>query len=232
MPFKWFTLKTNLASYVRNPSILELHGDRGSTKGNSELKSERGINFDLGAEIFYEFENDYLNRINFCTAFFKSKVENTIVPDYYAIRVIKYQNLDSSIYGIENSLSVDVLKYFKLAFNLTWQQTEVISDFGPFNGSQLPGIYEFSTFSKIEFKYEFFKAFCEYRFETDMYYDRANSNSLYADDKNEFNSGASVLLYDIRLTFEVKNILDIRYEDFPGYPAPGRTYNSAVKYNF
>ena len=47
-PLYWFSLKGNLARYVREPSFSEMFGDRGFIIGNPDLKAETGVNFDAG----------------------------------------------------------------------------------------------------------------------------------------------------------------------------------------
>ncbi len=71
-PHQWWTLKTNIARCTRVPSFFELFGDRGFFLGNEDLKTERGINFDVGVEINYPTSNEILKKILFKAAYFSS----------------------------------------------------------------------------------------------------------------------------------------------------------------
>jgi iron complex outermembrane receptor protein len=66
--------------------------------------------------------------------------------------------------------------------------------------------------------------------ESGMYYDTANL--LPAKDKKEINAGISYLLGSWTLWLEGKNLTDEQYEDFNGYPLPGRSFFASVKYTF
>src|SRR4029077_8479033 len=44
----WLDLKGNIGQFTRVPTFFELFGDRGTTLGNPELKSERSTNGDIG----------------------------------------------------------------------------------------------------------------------------------------------------------------------------------------
>ena len=63
-----------------------------------------------------------------------------------------------------------------------------------------------------------------------MYYDTANL--LKAEDKKEINACVSWLFRSFLFRLEAKNITDNHYEDFNGYPLPGRAGFFTVKHSF
>ena len=113
--------------------------------------------------------------------------------------------------------------------NATVQDTVNQSENEAFNGKKLPGRFEKSYLGRIEARYGTWKVYSEYIIEKGLYYDTANL--LEAQDKKEMNAGISWLIRSCLLTFEAKNIGDDQYEDFNGYPLPGRSFYFTLKYS-
>ncbi len=230
-PLTWLTIKSNVAKYVREPSFFELFGDRGFFMGNEDLKAEKGINYDAGFEVTSLTENEWLRRVSFNAAYFKSDVDELITRVYNARGIGRSVNISkTSIDGIEAGINLEFLKYFRFVGNITWQDTENRSQITAFNGKKLPGRFEKSYLGRIEARLKGFKVFSEYITEKDMFYDTANL--LKAEDKKEVNAGISWLFHSFLFSFEAKNLGDNQYEDFNGYPLPGRSYFFTIKYTY
>jgi len=230
-PLTWLAFKSNLASYVREPSFFELFGDRGFFVGNMDLKAEQGVNFDVGAEINLQSTPDWLNRFSMHGAFFKSEVENMITRVYDARGIGKADNISKArIQGIEGGIQVELFDFLNMIANATWQKTENINEIKAFDGKELPGRYKKSYLARLEALYKGAKFYTEYNIQKGMYYDTANL--LEAEDKYEINAGVSCLYKSFLISFGVKNIKDEHYEDFNGYPMPGRSYFGSVKFEF
>lgn len=220
---EWMDLKTNLARYVREPSFFELFGDRGFFNGNPDLKAEKGINFDIGTEINYSPYGYYLSRISFNTAYFRSGISDVISYVYNSRGVGQAVNISNSIInGIENSLVLEFFKNLSLTNNYTWQSAINDNVIQAFNGKQLPGRFQHTASSRIEYTNSLFKTYYELLYASGLYYDSANL--LPAPIKREHNAGITFFIDSFTLTAEVKNIGDDHYEDFNGYPQPGRSY--------
>lgn len=229
-PLDWFIFKTNVAKYVREPSFFELFGDRGFFLGNMDLKAEEGVNFDAGFEIKWFMANDLVTRFSCNVAYFRSDVDNLITRAYDSRGIGKSVNIsEAHIEGIEAEINVDFLKYFRLSGNATWQDPENRSQIKAFNGKKLPGRFEEAYFGRVEAQYEAFKMYIEKIIEKGMYYDTANL--LKAKDKKEVNAGISWLFHPLLFSFEAKNLGDNQYEDFNGYPLPGRSYFFSLRYS-
>jgi outer membrane cobalamin receptor len=223
-------VKTNLAEYDREPSFFELYGDRGFFVGNPNLKAESGINFDIGAEFDRGFENPWITGISLYGIYFSSDISDLITRSYDARGIGKSENIsDASIDGIESEFAVDAIRCFRLIERYTWQDTQNRSGISAFDGNQLPGRFEHSWLSRAELTYFRCKIFVEYTRESNMYYDTANL--LKAETKSEINSGLSWILDPWMLTLDAKNLNNDMYEDFNGYPLPGRSFYFTVKYS-
>lgn len=231
VPLDWLTLKSNIAQYVREPSFFELFGDRGYFTGNPDLNAEKGINFDAGIETQWRPVDRWIQRISMASVYFFSDIEDLITRSYDSRGIGRSENISQAyINGVELNVRVDFLDYFRITGNATFQDTENQSSNQSYNGKKLPGRFEKSYFGRFEAFYRGFKLYAEYHIEKDMYYD--TPNLLKAEDKEEINGGLSYMYKDITASVEAKNINDDQYEEFNGYPSPGRSYFMSIKYNF
>jgi len=230
-PLDWLNLRSNLAKYTREPSFFELFGDRGFTVGNPDLKAEKGVNFDAGFEIKYPTKIWWLNYVSVNAAYFGSNVDDLITFVYDSRGIGKAQNISQAeIRGVESEIRIDFLKYFRLVGNATWQDPVNKSQVAAFDGNILPGRFQTSYLGRLEAWYAGVKVFGEYVRETGMYYDSANL--LPAKDKNEINSGISWLFHSFLFSLEGRNLTNEQYEDFNGYPMPGRAFYFTVGYRY
>ncbi len=237
-PADMLKLKTNLARYVREPAFYERFGDRGFLIGNSGLSAEKGINFDFGAEIDRQWDGVWVQGVSAGVTYFRADADDLITQVYDARGIGRSVNIsEARIQGVESRLSLDCLDYFRLAVNATWQDPENGSENNAFDGKNLPGRFETAYRARLEARYLGWKAHLEYLLEEDMYYDTANL--LPAEDKAEINAGVSWLVNvgssrgsSILISLEGRNLGDDRYEEFNGYPQPGRSWFGSVKYAF
>ena len=230
-PLDWLNFRSNLAKYTREPSFFELFGDRGFIVGNPDLEAEKGVNFDAGFEVRYPTGIWWLNYISVNAAYFGSNVDDLITFVYDSRGIGKAQNISQAeIRGVESEIRIDFLKYFRLVGNATWQDPINKSQVKAFDGNILPGRFQQSYLGRLEGRYAGVKVFGEYVRETGMYYDSANL--LPAKDKNEVNGGISWLFHSFLFSFEGRNLTNEQYEDFNGYPMPGRAFYFTVGYRY
>lgn len=230
-PLPWLILKTNLARYVREPSFFELFGDRGFFIGNSDLKEEKGVNFDMGAQVEWHFADSWLRRLSVEAAYFRTDADDLITRVYDSRGIGRSVNISGAcIQGVESEARIDILDYFRIILNATWQDPENQSDIPAFDGKNLPGHFETAFTGRIEARYNGLKVHAEYIRNDDMYYDTANL--LKAEDQEEINAGLTWVYRQWTFSLEGKNVNDDLYEDFNGYPLPGRSVYGSVKYAF
>jgi iron complex outermembrane receptor protein len=228
-PLAWLKAKANLGRYFREPSFYELSGDRGFVIGNPELKAEQGTNFDIGVEINGHTRHPWLNRFSVSGTYFNNTSDELIAIAYDGRGVGKAVNIPGAhITGLELGTSLEGFTILRLSANATIQETENRDDEAAFEGKELPGKWGRSYGVKLEARYRGIKAHTEYFLGRDLYYD--TPNLLKAKDKKELNAGISLLWNYLLFSFEVKNIQDNEYEDFRGYPLPGRYFFGSVTY--
>ena len=232
--FPWLGLKSNLARYVREPSFFELFGDRGFVIGNPDLEEEKGVNFDIGAEVMLapgRGDQKVLQRARAAATYFRSDVDDLIARAYDARGIGKSVNVEGAlIQGVEFSLSAELLSHFNVLLNYTWQEPKNESRIKAFKGKMLPGRFEKALLGRLEVRHSSLKVYLEYIQEKEMYYDTANL--LKADDKEEINAGISWLWRSVTVSLEGRNLGDEMYEDFNGYPQPGRSFSASISYAF
>lgn len=230
-PLPWLKMKSNLAKYVRQPSFFELFGDRGLFVGNPELKEESGVNFDVGAKGNWWFSADWIQRLTLSAAYFRNDIDDLITRAYDSRGIGKSVNISGAlIQGVEGGAVVEFFDFFRGVMNVTYQDTENQSEVGAFDGKRLPGQFEYSLLGRLETRFAGFTLYGEYIRETGLYYDRANL--LPAADKDEVNAGIGWSSGPWLLQFEARNLADEQYEDFNGFPLPGRSFYMSVKYTF
>lgn len=230
-PLAWLKLKSNVAKYVRQPSFYELFGDRGFFVGNPDLKEESGVNLDIGVQGQWTFPVDWLQRLTLSAAYFRNDVDDLITRVYDARGIGKSVNISGAlIQGVEAGATVEFMDYFSAVMNFTYQDPENQSDIGAFDGKRLPGQFENSFLGRLEARFAGFTVYGEYIRETGMYYD--TTNLLPAADKDEINAGIGWSTGSWLFQIEGKNLADELYEDFNGYPLPGRSFYASVKYAF
>jgi len=224
----WLTLKSNLGRYTRQPSFYELLGDRGFIVGNNALKNETGTNVDIGFEIKTNSTLKKIKNFSWQASLFYSDVEDIIVRTYNARGIGKSENIDRArITGIENILQIDFANRIRINFNTTYQNMVNEKNNPALKNRQLPGRYKWSSNTRIDYRYAALSPFVEYRYQSGMFYDSANL--LKALNKNLVNAGVSWKMAPATLTFEMHNLTDESFEDFRGFPQPGRAFFTTLK---
>ncbi len=223
--------KANLGRYVRLPSFFELFGDRGFVKGNPELESERGINFDVGVQLNKHLSTPFLQSLDINLAYFYSNIDDLIAFVFDARGVGRAVNISrANIQGMELGASLAFSTNTLFTMNATWQDPENRSDIAAFDGKRLPGRYSRKVFLRVEQLVSRFKLYYEFDHESGVFYDAANL--LSARDVNKHNLGVNAELGSWRFGFEARNLSDKNFEDFNGFPTPGRAFFGTAIYRF
>jgi iron complex outermembrane receptor protein len=230
-PTAWVELKSNIGQYVRLPHFYELSGDRGLLIGNPDIEAEEGINFDAGFKVSSYTDLKWMPRFGFNAAYFQSKIDNLIAIVYGPNNIGHVENVEGAeIKGVEAGFNADLWRYFRLILNGTYQDTKNLDERKAFYGNQLPGRWKQQYLARLEAAYWQVKLWVEYRLKGDMYYDTANL--LKAENQKLLDAGFSWLWDPFVLSFTASNIQDNSYEDFNGYPMPGRSLFISLNYNY
>ena len=199
--------------------------------GNPDLMEEEGINFDVGVEWNLWNPSPQVERFTLNATWFRNDVDDLISQVYDARGVGRSENISGAlIQGVELGVTLEFLNCFRAVLNATWQDPENESEIKAFNGKKLPGHFEFSSLGRLEMRYKKMTLYGEYLQDRKMYYDTANL--LEAEDKEVVNICISTVWNRAKVSLEGKNMTDDNYEDFNGYPSPGRSFYLSLKYDF
>jgi len=224
-----WSLRANVAEYVRTPSFYELFGDRGLVAGNSDLEAERGINSDIGVAWQGRWYRRWLPRAELSVTAFRNRVDSMIVRTFSARGVGQAENIGHArLIGVEAAARLDLSSALRLEAQGTVQETENRSGISGFEGKQLPGVPGYTYGTALRYERENWSLFHELDVEGDRYYDSANL--LKAEDQVVHNAGGSVSLGNWKLRITGRNLTDDNYEDFNGYPRPGRSWRAELIY--
>lgn len=231
--FQYFSdntqLKINLGQYHRAPYLYELYGDRGFFHGNEDLKAEESINFDAGIEYLHD-SNSILNGSKLYLGYFQNDSENLIIREYNAQGVGVPDNVeDAQIRGIESTFIWPVNKYHRLQLNITLTDTIIFNNDGN-ESNKIPGQFAESYLLAYQFNRSSWFYQIEYSVKQSMYYDR--ENLLKASDRETVNTAVKKTYKEHKFELSIENIFDNRYQDYHGYPKPGRTIFAGYTYTF
>jgi iron complex outermembrane receptor protein len=219
----------------RAPSFAELFGDRGTVRGNSNLKDETSKNTDAAIGLAVDgLDSPVIQSFGFEYACFRTQIRNVIFFMQDSQYTMVAENISAAeITGHELSAHAVFFNHAEISGNLTLQFAKDESDIAYYTGNYLPhrpileGNASLKLFSGAgSIAYEFSYAGANFR-------DRANSESLYIRQRI-FHTITAVYTprWDITLTAEARNIADGRTQDVAGYPLPGRSFTVSVKYIF
>jgi len=203
----------------RVPSFFELFGSQGLFLGNAELATETANNFDIGIEWRSDarFAVDAAVQI----ALFQSRKENLISRVFNARGVGRSENISQAqSTGLEFVSSFAFANGYSIDANVTVQDTENLSNISGFTGRQLPGEAAVDAALTARWKNNRWKAEYEFNFNADRFYD--SPNLLPAADQRLHTVRLSRYWRNWRLDVEVDNLTDQNFEDFNGFPKPGR----------
>jgi outer membrane cobalamin receptor len=228
---KYSVLTTNTDTHFsikksnRHPSLFQLFGDRGLLLGNPSLEDERSINYSI----------DNLYRVNkqhqINSAIFYRELENAIIPVYDSRGIGRYENSkQANLSGIElqwkyqndyfyNQISADI-------YNSTTTDKKVKS----FDDKQIAGIYHKSLSVITGLTIHRHNLELINRFSGEIYIDR--SNIIAGDDSHIIDVNYQYQYDQLSLGASLKNLADIKYNDFTNRPATRRQWMVFTRYNF
>jgi len=217
----------NASLQKRVPSFFELFGSQGLFVGNSSLVTETSRNFDLG--IAWNSSPRHALDGVFSVTYFHSDRDDLIVRTYNAQGVGNSQNLSRArARGVELSGNAAWNSGLSLGASVTFQDTENRSRLRGQTGKQLPGEAATDGALTAGWKNKDWKLEYEFKINADRFYD--TGNFLVAADQRLHSLSVSRYWQDWRVDVELNNLTNQNYEDYNGYPRPGRAGFISVFY--
>jgi len=219
----------------RAPSFSELFGNRGTVKGNPDLKDEASTGYDASAGIEYnDFSSNFVQAFGFEYTYFNTHIRNIIVFFQNSQYTMVADNISAAdITGHEFTAHVAFLDHIDVSFNQTIQFAKDDSDIPYYRGNYLPFRPVFETNAALKLFNSFGSVTYELSRTGSNFRDRANSELQYIN--RRVSHSASVQVSPVRnliVMLTVRNITDNRTMDVAGYPLPGRTFTGSVQYTF
>jgi iron complex outermembrane receptor protein len=214
-----WSVRANLSAQTRAPSFYELFGSRGLFEGNSDLDIERATNLDLGLN----WQSDVRGKRDFSLegVLFAGQRRDLITRIYDARGVGRSFNISrATVVGLELDGKADFGNGLSLDSSLTLQDARNRSSIRGANGEQLPGEAQLAGTITTTWRDDNWRLQYEASFANGRYYDTVNL--LKAKDQLIHSIRATRSWKRWRVQLELNNLGDENYEDFNGFPKPGR----------
>ncbi len=222
-------VKGNFGKYNRAPSFYELFGDRGGVIGNTDLKAERGLTWDVG------FRGEWPGKGPIATGeivYFDRRAEDLIQFVQHSQGVSRAHNLSRArIRGIEVVFNAALGEIIRVSGNYTHQRARDRSRIPHRRNKILPNRPQHEGHGKGEVRAGGANLTYALAFEGGSFLDGANLRPVRA--RVIHNAGVSFsLIRSLEATCEVKNLTNNQVADVWGYPLPGRGYFVGVSGKF
>lgn len=214
----------NLGQRERLPTFFERYGDRGLFRGNPRLQSESATYADLGARCTPG--RAAISRLEL--TLFGQDLRDAISPAFSAQGVGRSVNSPrAQIYGLEFGSGG---RWIGLDWQLgaTWQHSEDLGDTRATRGRQLPGRFEKQLNARIARPLARVHLFYAFRYESGQFYDSVNL--LEATPLRRHDIGLSGAAGAVGWSLQWLNLGDDNFEQFNGFPTPGRRLLLALSY--
>ncbi|MCP4727119.1 MAG: TonB-dependent receptor, partial [bacterium] len=210
-------IRASAGRSFRAPTFLELYYDSPANKGNPDLKPEKALAFDIGAE--YSI-GQHINGES--TVYFRDQDETIDWIKSDPADPWQVENIfEIRSKGLEQSLEIDFSDRFSFRMNYTYldqdrEQTDFISKYvfiHPRHQLMIdPGL-------KITENIDFYPSA--------LYKDRSELNKYWI-----FNTKLSIKFKNSYLTLEGLNLTDESYQEIRDVPMPGRSFFAGLKLSF
>ena len=212
-------LRANFARNFRVPTLGDLFF---APFNNPELQPETGISFDVG------LDQQLGDRGLWRFSFYRNTIENAISFDLESFTPQNIGRVEAI--GIETELNYQLLDNLFAFANYTWNRPEIREGPNPEDVGNLLSFTHANSFN-IGLAYETpegLYASLLTKTVSNVFVDRGNQESL---------GGRTTVDFKLRLPINetlsvsggVDNILDAQYEEFPGFPGVGRSFQVGVR---
>ncbi|MEZ4361753.1 MAG: TonB-dependent receptor [Kofleriaceae bacterium] len=222
-------LKASAGWYARQPTLVELFGDRGFLVGTPDLAPETGPSVDAGVVWAPARALGPVDRTFLEVAAFYNHVRDAIVfvnTGFVArpLNVGAAENL-----GLEVAASARLWGAAQVSVNYTLQSSAQEESEVSFDGKDLPRHPRHAAYARLEawrrVARRAVRVYGEAQLTSQSYLDRANLQRVPA--RRVLGAGGSVEVWPrLQLAVEVKNLLDRQVEQLALDPAPSPTFTS------
>lgn len=214
------SVTANAGTYYRDPSFGEMYGSSGLVDGNPDLLPEEGFNIDLG--LHFQSSTARLS-----ATLFGSDRDELIVTAFDSRGIGEPTNTGAArVVGLELSADLALTRQIELSSNLTWQSPRSLHPAVSLHDRFLPGEAQLAWSSRLQYQ----PSRATFWYELDVlrkrFYDR--TNILPAIDSELHSVGIDWNNAQWQTTLGIHNLGDENFEDFNGFPKPGRTWSLTV----
>jgi len=223
-----FGLRANVGQSHRAPSFLELYIRQGTLLPNPGLKPERALYADAAVSWRSDAragkDEDAPPRWSATAGAFGALYENLIAYELYPPLLARPYNFDAArVWGVELEGEARPLPWLSASTSYTWLRTQNRFADPRFFGMDLPYRPRHKWVGRVRAGPDWLNARTEVLYQASQFVNRTGSRSLPS--RTLVSAGASSTFLhgpDLTLSVEVKNLLDVRAQDFTGFPLPGR----------
>jgi len=224
----WLWLNGNLGRFERAPNLDELFGNRGFVQGNARLRSEEGINRDVGLRAVW-CDMPWVDELAVEYAYFNNDIDDLIVLVQLSQQVFRPENIGGArLRGHELGVHASLLEKLIVDFNYTRQEARNLGDVPSQRGKQLPGRPRDELYLRAAIDHGPFTLYYELNHIAENYLDRVNFQKVGSRELHGIGIAARPYAW-LRLGLDARNLTDQRTEDVAGFPLPGRSYFGTVK---
>ncbi|OED40203.1 hypothetical protein AB833_12295 [Chromatiales bacterium (ex Bugula neritina AB1)] len=215
-----FVFRAGISAQQRVPTFFELFGSQGLFEGNPELEKERAVNVETGLQWSRSFE--HLEDLELGAVLFYGRRNDLISNVFDARGVGRSENISrADVSGVELDAVAVLDNGFSVNANLTFQDAENRSSISGFTGRQLPGEAQLDGQLGLAWQHRNWTFAYQYRLRFDSFYDSANL--LPAADQRVHSAALTYRDSNWRVKLSLNNLTDDNFEDFNGFPKPGRS---------
>jgi vitamin B12 transporter len=222
-------VKASAGWYARQPTLVEMFGDRGFLVGTPELKPETGPSFDLGLVWAPARAHGPVDRTLVEVAGFYNRASDAILYVNTGFVARPMNAGAAQNFGLELSATTRLLRFLSVVANTTLQMSEQLEDEASFDGKDLPRHPRHTAYGRLEAEARWWgrqlRGYGDAHYTAESYLDRAGLQRVPS--RASLGAGAGVeLARQLVLSVEVKNLLDRQIERFPLEPPPRPDFTS------
>jgi iron complex outermembrane receptor protein len=222
----WASLRGNVGYFQRAPNFAELFGNSGTVLGNAELKTEKGVNADVGATASWGAWR-WFDRALLELAFFNTDYDDLIAFEAVNPEQFRPENIGKArVRGVELTAAGAALHHLGLQLNYTHQESEDRS--GDFtDGNQLPLRPDDELFVRLEAFLPWARSYYEYTFISSD--PTTVGNFITVPSRSIHTVGASLQPYPwMTIACQAANITNADIRDLGDFPLPGLTLFGSI----